>query len=106
MAGHQVFLAAVTVSELRYGALVAEWGQTRRDRLEESIQVTTVVPVTDRLLTQVAQLRHACRGVGHPLHAPAHANDLWVAASAIHIAAPLLTGDDIFDNTPGLTLHT
>jgi len=24
MAGHQVFLAAVTVSELRYGALVAQ----------------------------------------------------------------------------------
>lgn len=26
MAGNQVFLAAVTVSELRYGALVAGWG--------------------------------------------------------------------------------
>lgn len=29
MASHQVFLAAVTVSELRYGALVAGWGQAR-----------------------------------------------------------------------------
>ena len=26
MAGHQIFLAAATVSELRYGALVAGWG--------------------------------------------------------------------------------
>lgn len=26
MTGHQIFLAAVTVSELRYGALVAGWG--------------------------------------------------------------------------------
>ena len=50
MAGHQVFLAAVTVSELRYGALVAGWGEARRQRLEESIQATTVVPVSDRLL--------------------------------------------------------
>ena len=37
MAGHQIFLAAVTVSELRYGALVAQWGEARRDRLDESI---------------------------------------------------------------------
>ena len=27
MAGHQIFLAAVTVSELRYGALLAEWAK-------------------------------------------------------------------------------
>jgi predicted nucleic acid-binding protein len=27
MSGHQVFLAAVTVAELRYGALVAGWGR-------------------------------------------------------------------------------
>lgn len=26
MAGHQLFLAAVTLAELRYGALVAGWG--------------------------------------------------------------------------------
>ncbi len=30
MAGHQISLAAATVSELRYGALVAEWGDERR----------------------------------------------------------------------------
>lgn len=29
MTGHQIFLAAVTVSELRYGALVAGWGEAR-----------------------------------------------------------------------------
>lgn len=105
MAGHQIFLAAVTVSELRYGALVASWGEARCERLEESIRATTVVPVTDKLLTKVAELRHACRDTGHPLHDPAHANDLWIAASAIHIEAPLLTADKVFENTPGLTLH-
>ena len=54
MAANQVFLAAVTVAELRYAALVAEWEANRRTRLEESIQATTVVPVTDNLLTRVA----------------------------------------------------
>ena len=105
MAGHQIFLAAVTVSELRYGALVAGWGDARRDRLEVSIEAATVVPVSDRLLSTVAELRFACRRAGHPLHDRAHANDLWIAASAIHIGAPLLTGDNVLSDTPGLTLH-
>jgi tRNA(fMet)-specific endonuclease VapC len=106
MAGHQLFLAAATVSELRYGALVAAWGDQRRQRLEESIAAATVVPVTDSLLTCVAELRHSCRQVGHPLHERSHANDLWIAASAIHIQASLLTADAIFDKAPGLTLGT
>ncbi|HXH57604.1 MAG TPA: hypothetical protein VNL12_09890 [Iamia sp.] len=68
MAGHQMFLAAGTISELRYGALVAGWGDQRQQRLEASIQATTVVPVSDALLTTIAQLRHSCRLAGHPLH--------------------------------------
>jgi predicted nucleic acid-binding protein len=104
LAGNQIFLAAVTVSELRYGALVAEWGALRRAQLEEAIRRTTVVPVSDRLLSRLAEVRYACRRAGHPLAAPAHANDLWVAASAIHLEAPLLTADGIFHDTPGLTL--
>jgi predicted nucleic acid-binding protein len=104
MSEQQTFLAAVTVSELRYGALVAGWGDVRRQRLEESIDAVTVVPVTDSLLTSAAELRLACRRVGHPLHEPAHANDLWIATSAIHIDAPLLTADVVFEHTPGLAL--
>lgn len=105
MAGNQVFLAAVTVSELRYGTLVAGWAQARREHLEEPIQTTTVVPVSDRLLSTAAALRFACRREGHPLHDRAHANDLWIAASAIHIGARLLTADNVFDDVPGLPLH-
>lgn len=105
MVGHQIFLAAVTVAELRYGALVAGWGDQRRQRLEQSIAATTVVPVSDALLTSVAQLRHACRQAGHALHVPVHGNDLWIAASAIHIGAPLLTADAVFGDVPALSLH-
>ena len=105
MAGHQVFLAAVTVAELRYGALVAGWGDERRRRLEQTIRATTVVPVSDTLLTEVAELRHACRLAGHALHDRVHANDLRIAATAVHITAPLLTTDSVFAGVPGLTLH-
>lgn len=63
-AGQQIFLAAVTVSELRYGAFVAGWGEARSNRLDESIQATTVVPVSDRFLSTLAELRFACRRAG------------------------------------------
>lgn len=93
------------LSELRYGALVAEWGEPRRHRLEQSIKAITIVPVSDALLHTIAKVRYECRLAGHPLHDRTHANDLWIAASAIHIDAPLLADDNVFENTPGLTLR-
>lgn len=104
LAGQQVFLAAATVAELRFGELVAGWGEARRERLEQSIRATTVIPVSDALLTTVAQLPFDCRRIGHPLADRSHGNDLWIAASARHIAAPLLTADTVFASTPGLQL--
>jgi predicted nucleic acid-binding protein len=104
MSGRQIFIATPTVAELRYGAMVAGWGSERRALLEKSIQAATVVPVTDELVTRVAELRFACRTVGHPLVDRAHTNDLWIAASATHVEARLLTADDIFNGTPGLDL--
>ena len=102
LTGNQLFLAAATVAELRYGALIAGWGSPRRDRLEVAIAATTVVPVTDRYLTTVAELRAACRNVGHPLADRAHGNDLWIAAAATHIGAKLVTADRVFSDVPGL----
>ena len=102
--GNQIFLAAVTVAELRYGAVVAEWGAPRRQRVEQAIATTTVVPVSDGLLTTMAELRAACRRAGHPLADRVHGNDLWIAASAIHIDAALVTADGIFAGVPGLVL--
>ena len=46
----------------------------------------------------------ACRRVGHPLADRIHANDLWIAASAIHIDAPVVTADTVFLGAPGLML--
>jgi hypothetical protein len=39
-----------------------------------------------------------------PLADRAHSSHLWIAASAILIAAPLVNADHIFDATPGLQL--
>ena len=73
--------------------------------MDASIQASTVVPVSDAQLTTIAELRHACRERGHPLQNRSHASDLWIAASALHIGARLLTADAIFENAPGLVLQ-
>ena len=104
MAGRSVFLAAQTIAELRFGALVAGWGGARRLRLETAMSATTIVPVTDALITEAAELRYECRSAGHPLAAESHVADLWIATSARHIGAPLLSADSIFDDAPGVVL--
>jgi len=104
LAGQQLFLSVQTVAELRYGALVAEWGHARRARLEAAITTATVVPVTDSLLDAVAQLRFECRRDGHPLADRSHHQDLWIAAATIHIDAHLVTADGVFTDVPRLTL--
>ena len=102
--GERLLLLPQTVAELRFGALAAGWAAARQARLEARIADATVVPVTDALLHRVAEVRLACQQVGHPLAARVHANDLWIAACAIHTGVPLLTADGIFAGVPGLQL--
>ena len=68
------------------------------------MSATTVVPVSDAFLTAVARLRARCRRTAHPLADRVHGNDLWIAASAIHVEGGLLTADRVFDDVPGLTV--
>jgi predicted nucleic acid-binding protein len=100
--GNQLNLAVQTVAELRFGALVAGWADARRRRLEHAIEEATVIPVSDALVSAVAQLRFECRVIGHPLAGASHHADLWIAATAIHVGAQLVTADRIFDDVPGL----
>ena len=84
--------------------MVAEWGQPRRRQLEVAIATATVVPVTDALITTLASIRATCRQIGHPLWEPIHSNDLWVAATALHLQTSLVTADHVFDDVPGLSV--
>jgi hypothetical protein len=58
--------------------------------------------VTDSLLTTVAEPRAGCRREDHPLADKIHSNDLWIAASAIHIGATLISADTMFRGVPDL----
>ncbi|MCU1353491.1 MAG: hypothetical protein JWM05_2700, partial [Acidimicrobiales bacterium] len=52
----------------------------------------------------VARFRYDCRTVGHPLANPVHHEDPWIAATAVHVDATLVTVDNVFKDAPGLRL--
>jgi tRNA(fMet)-specific endonuclease VapC len=106
LVGRVLVLAAQTVAELRFGALLARWGGARRDDLERRIVRARVAPVDDDLAWEVARLRVACRRAGHALADDHHAADLWIAATAVRYRLALVAHDGVFKDAPGLELVT
>lgn len=92
--------------ELRYGALRANWGELRRRRLERRLAELTIVQPDDELITDCAELRHACQQTGHPLGNKVHDGDRWIAATAVRLALPLVSHDKVFDEVSRLELLT
>ncbi len=65
--GRMIVLSFVTVTELRYGALKAGWGELRRRGLERDFGRFTVVQPDDELMRICAMLRARCEQDGHGL---------------------------------------
>lgn len=106
IAGRAILISVVTVSELRYGAIVAEWGEFRRRGLEREIARATAVEADDTLASTSAELKAACRAVGHALAQKVHDADRWIAATAIVRDLDLISDDVVFEQVPGLSLVT
>jgi predicted nucleic acid-binding protein len=106
LAGRVLVLAAQTVAELRFGALLARWGEARQAALERRIGRARIAAVDEDLVWEVARLRVRCRRAGHALADDRHASDLWIAATAIRYRLALVAHDGVFRRTPGLNLLT
>lgn len=99
-----VLISFVTLAEIRYGALKANWGEFRRRGLERDLARFTVVQPDDALITRCAELRDVCERRGHPLAQKVHDADRWIAATALRLDAVLVSDDGIFRDVPALTL--
>jgi tRNA(fMet)-specific endonuclease VapC len=106
LVGRAEFVSFQTVAEVRYGALLRRWGDTRLRRMEAAFsQIEIVYPGPD-LISAYAELRVTCQRAGHALSQREHDADRWIAATAIRLGIPLVSNDGIFDNTPGLIVET
>lgn len=106
IAGREAFISFQTATEVRFGALVRQWGKKRMVELEDKLSKVEIVHSGPELVTVHAQLRADCRATGHALHQQDHNADRWIAASAIRLDIPLVSNDGIFHNVPGLKLET
>jgi len=104
IAGRRILISFATVTELRYGALKAGWGDLRRRSLERDLARFVIVQPDDLLMSACAELRAACEQLGHPLGQKHHEADRWIAATAIRLGIPLVSRDGVFVGAPLLAL--
>ena len=102
--GRSSVVSFVTVTELRFGAIKAGWGEIRRRGLERALAQLVVVQPDDDLMRVCAQLRADSWASGHPLGNKVHEADRWIAATALVLGIELVTGDEVFGNVPGLVV--
>lgn len=102
VADRPIVVSFVTVTELRYGALKAGWGELRRRGLERDLARLVIVQPDDALMQVCAVLRAECEATGHGLGQKIHEADRWVAATAIRLRLDLVSDDTIFRHVPEL----
>lgn len=100
--GRSVVVSFVTVTEMRFGAIKAGWGELRRRGLERVLARLVVVQPDDDLMGTCAELRADCVKRGHALGDKVHEADRWVAATAIALGVELISRDEVFRNVTGL----
>lgn len=104
IAGRPTLTSFATVTEMRYGALKAGWGELRRRGLERDLARFTIVQPDDRLMQVCAELRASCEQAGHALGQKVHEADRWIAASAIRLGVELVSDDSVFEDVPRLAV--
>lgn len=104
--GRSIKISFATVTEMRYGALRAGWGELRRRGLERDLARFVVVQPDDNLMSICAKLRATCEAKGHALGQKIHEADRWIAATAVRLGVELVSDDAIFDNIRGLTVRS
>jgi predicted nucleic acid-binding protein len=100
--GRTRVVSFVSVTEVRYGAARAAWGELRLRRLARSLADLDVVQTEEQLIGRCVELRAWANRTGHALSQKIHEADRWVAATALALDLELVAGDRIFENVAGL----
>lgn len=93
-------ISAVTVGEMRRGAIEAAWGERRRRALEDHMRTYLILPIDSEVADEWARLAARCTELGRAKRD----NDLWIAATARRHGFPLAALDFDYEDMPGTTL--
>lgn len=99
--GHMLTISFQTLAELEQWALTRGWGLHRRRQLAQHLRRYVVEDSSPALCRLWAEVSDGGRRAGRPIAV----GDAWIAATALHLAVPLVTHNSRdFANVPGLTL--
>lgn|SRR5690625_3842818 len=107
-----LFITSVVISfhtraEVLAGVYEARWGRSRVSDMLTILDRTPTVESSQEVVEAFARLRADAKTVGHPIAHDLHTGDSGIAACAITVGLPLLTGNDKhFSNAPDLELLT
>lgn len=88
LVGNQAFVSFMTVAELDYWGESRNWGEARRRQLQTYVdRHFGVYPATRRLCRLWSEVTAEGRRQGRVINTA----DAWIAATAIQLAAPLMT---------------
>ena len=98
-----VAISFMTVAEMLYGAEVANWGATRRERLEDALLNFLILPYDYETCRCWADVTAARQRIGRVISCA----DAWIAASALRYGLPVVTHNPRdFQETPNLSIIT
>jgi len=79
----------MTLAELERWSLERAWGERRKLELAQHLTRYAVLPVSRELCGKWAEVSFAAKRKGRPIQTA----DAWIAASALHYQAPLITNN-------------
>ncbi len=93
-----LFIPAVALGELYFGAMKSRRANANRQRLEEFVAASNVLPVDAATARIYSEVRERLRSIGRPIPE----NDIWIAATALQNGIALVTRDAHFEHVDGL----
>ncbi len=98
--GKRAVISFQTLEEAWFGAIKADWGEARRNRLAQHLGQFEVVWPTREMVQICAHLRTEREQAGRRLGIA----DAWIAAAAIMLRCPLVSHDGDFEDIRNLDL--
>jgi tRNA(fMet)-specific endonuclease VapC len=99
--GHTLVLSFMTVAELDRWVIQRNWGEARRNWLDQYLEPFVILPYTRALCTKWAEVTATAQARGYRIECA----DAWIAATALLYDLPLVTHNRAdYRGVPELTL--